>query len=216
MQEQRTPWLAYTRVSTDEQATEGLGLEAQQRAINAEAGRRGWRHLRYIEDPGYSGRDTNRPGLVLAREVLRRGEAAGLVVAKMDRLSRSLLDFTTIMAEAKEQGWSLVALDCPVDLETPMGEAMVSVAAVFSQLERRMISQRTKDALAVKKAQGVRLGRPPTLPNDVRARIVRERQGGRLLREIADGLNQEAVPTAQGGKLWHPSTVRGIARREVA
>ncbi len=213
------PYLAYLRVSTEEQATGGLGLAAQRAAILNEAGRRGWDDVRFIEDPGYSGKDAKRPGLVLAREILRRGEAAGLVVAKMDRLSRSLLDFTTIMAEAQQQGWNLIALDCPVDLGTPMGEAMVSVAAVFSQLERRMISDRTKAALAVKKAQGVRLGRPRVMPDHVVARIARERTSGRSLRQIADGLNDDGVPTVRGGTQWYASTIRGalgVAEREAA
>jgi len=207
---QEKPYLAYLRVSTEEQAAHGLGLDAQRAAILAEAKRRGWDELRFLEDPGYSGKDTKRPGLLVAREALRRGEAAGLIVAKMDRLSRSLLDFTTIMGEAQRQGWSLVALDCPMDSATPMGEAMVSVAAVFSQLERRMIGQRTKEALAVKRAQGVKLGRPRTTPNHVVARITREREQGRSLRLIAHGLNSDSVPTAQGGARWYASTVRAL------
>lgn len=207
------PYLAYLRVSTEEQATTGLGLAAQRAAITVEAERRGWRNLRWIEDPGYSGKDTRRPGLAQARELLQRGEAEGLVVAKMDRLSRSLLDFTTIMADAQREGWTLVAIDCPVDSTTPLGEAMVSVAVVFSQLERRMIGERTKAALAVRKSQGVTLGRPRTTPSDVVARITRERADGRLLGEIADGLNADGVATAQGGARWHPSTVRGVLRR---
>src|SRR3954467_11601838 len=101
----RSPaYLAYLRVSTDEQAHGGAGLEAQRAAILAEAERRGWAEVRFIEDAGYSGKNTRRAGLRLALEVLQRGEAGGLVVAKMDRLSRSLLDFTTIMATAQKEG----------------------------------------------------------------------------------------------------------------
>ena len=72
-----------------------------------------------------------------------------------------MLDFTALMATAQKQGWALVALDCAVDTTTPAGEAMANVLATFAQFERRLISQRTKDALAAKKAQGVRLGSPP-------------------------------------------------------
>jgi DNA invertase Pin-like site-specific DNA recombinase len=212
---QDRPYLAlgYLRVSSQEQAQSGLGLAAQQAAIEAEAKRRGWHDVRWIEDPGYSGKTTVRPGLMLARELLHRGEADGLIVARMDRLSRSLLDFTGILADASVEGWDLIAVDNPIDPTTPVGEAMVSVAAVFAQLERRMISERTKAALAVKKAQGVKLGRPRTTQSDVIARIEHERQAGRLLREIAAGLNDDGVPTAQGGVQWYPSTVRGVIRR---
>ena len=151
--------LAYLRVSTGEQAESGAGIEAQRQAILAEAARRGWSNVEFIEDSGFSGKTINRPGLRAALDMLKRGEATVLVVSKMDRLSRSLLDFVTIMAEAERQGWSLVALDCPADPSTPAGEAMVSVMAAFSQLERRLIGQRTREALAVKRAAGVRLGR---------------------------------------------------------
>ena len=207
-----TAYLAYVRVSTDEQAQGGAGIEAQRAAILAEAERRGWREVRFIEDAGYSGKNTRRPGLILALEVLERGEASGLVVAKMDRLSRSLLDFTTIMATAQREGWALIALDCPVDPSTPAGEAMASIMATFSQLERRLIGQRTKEALAVRRAQGVRLGRPRSLPDEVVERIATERQAGRSLRAIADTLNRESIATAQGGRQWHASTVRAVLR----
>src|SRR3954462_9342797 len=184
-------YLAYLRVSTSEQADSRAGIEAQRAAILAEALRRGWSDasLDWIEDAGYSGKDTRRPGLRLALEVLKRGEASGLVVAKMDRLSRSLLDFTQIMAAAQKQGWSLIALDCPADSSTPTGEAMASILATFSQLERRLIGQRTREALTVKRAAGVQLGRPVTLADEVVARIAAEREAGHSLRAIANALN---------------------------
>src|SRR4051812_43673378 len=205
-------YLAYLRVSTSEQADSRAGIEAQRAAILAEAERRGWTEasLEWIEDAGYSGKDTRRPGLRLALDVLKWGDAAGLVVAKMDRLSRSLLDFTTIMAKAQREGWALIALDSPADTSTPTGEAMASILATFSQLERRLIGQRTREALAVKRATGVRLGRPPTLPQEVVRRIAAERDQGRSLRTIAEGLNRDGVATAQGGRAWHASTIRSV------
>src|SRR3954454_13897767 len=159
--------IAYLRVSTSEQADSRAGLEAQRAAILAEAQRRGWEHVEFIEDAGLSAKNLNRPGLADALERLRRGDAAVLVVSKMDRLSRSLLDFAGIMQRAQREGWALVALDSPADLSTPTGEAMASVLAVFAQLERRLIGQRTRDALAVKRAEGVTLGRPRTLDEAV-------------------------------------------------
>ena len=100
------------------------------------------------------------------------GSADVLVAAKLDRLSRSLSDFAGLMATAQKQKWALVALDCQVDTSTPSGEAMAHVMAVFSHLERRLISQRTREALAVKRAQGVKLGRPSTLPATTVRRIL--------------------------------------------
>ena len=89
-------------------------------------------------------RDLKRPGIELALKTLERGEAGALVVAKLDRLSRSMLDFTAVMDIAQKQSWALVAMDCAVDTTTPAGEAMANVLATFAQFERRLISQRTK------------------------------------------------------------------------
>ena len=129
----------------------------------------------------------------------------------MDRLSRSLLDFATIMQDAQRQGWGLIALDAPADPTTPQGEAMATMLAMFAQLERRLIGERTRAALAEKQAQGVVLGRPRTLPDVIRARIAGERGEGVTLQLIADRLNVEGVPTAQGGKRWYSATVGKVA-----
>jgi DNA invertase Pin-like site-specific DNA recombinase len=133
-----------------------------------------------------------------------------LVVAKLDRLSRSLLDFSALMERSRKGRWALVALDLGVDTTTPSGEMMANVLAVFAHFERRLIGQRTKDALAVKRSEGVRLGRPPQLPESVRSRIRDLRKEQRSLASIAKELNREGVPTAQGGRAWYPSTVRAV------
>ena len=204
--------IGYVRVSTDEQKNSGAGLAAQRAAIEAECARRGWQLVTVEEDAGYSARDLKRPGVQIALDTLRRGDAGALVVAKLDRLSRSMLDFTAVMAKASKQGWALVALDCAVDTTTPAGEAMANVLATFAQFERRLIGQRTREALAAKRAAGVRLGRPTVMPEAVRERIVSERAEGLTLAAIAEGLNADQVPTAQGGRRWWPSTVGSALR----
>src|SRR5437870_13276846 len=98
------------------------------------------------------------------------------------------------MERSRREGWSLVALDLGVDTSTPSGEMMANVLATFAQFERRLISQRTKEALAQKRAQGVRLGRPPSLPRQVERRILRERDAGRTFAAIAERLNASGVP----------------------
>ncbi len=200
--------LGYVRVSTEEQADSRAGLEAQRAAIIAECEHRGWQLVKIIEDAGYSAKDLKRPGIRAALEELERKGAQGLVVAKLDRLSRSMIDFTAVMAQAQKQGWALVALDCAVDTTTPAGEAMANVLATFAQFERRLIGQRTKEALAAKRAQGVRLGRPTTMPEPIRAEIREARGRGLSFPRIAAMLNERGAATAQGGKRWYPSTVR--------
>jgi DNA invertase Pin-like site-specific DNA recombinase len=151
--------LAYVRVSTEEQSRSAAGLEAQRAAILRECKRRGWELVDVVEDGGYSARDLRRPGVQAAIVELARGKADALIVARLDRLSRSMIDFTGLMAKAQKQGWALVALDSAVDTTTPAGEAMANVLATFAQFERRLIGQRTREALAAKRAQGVKLGR---------------------------------------------------------
>lgn len=202
--------LGYLRVSTDEQARSGLGLDAQRATIAAEAERRGWT-VEWIADEGHSAKDMRRPGIQQALTELENGGPKVLVVAKLDRLSRSLLDFAAVMERARRNGWALVALDLGVDTTTPSGEMLASVVAAFAQYERRLIGQRTRDALAEKKRQGARLGGPILLPQPVRERIVREREAGDSLRTIADRLNAESTPTARGAT-WHASTIRAVLK----
>ena len=203
--------IGYVRVSTDEQTSSGLGLEAQRDAIVTECLRRGWELADIYEDAGASGKSlAGRPALQEALNAVRSHDAGALVVAKLDRLSRSLLDFAALMEDARREGWALVILDLGVDTTTPSGEMIANVMATFAQFGRRLIGQRTKDALAVKRRQGVRLGRPPSLSADVVKRIKRERRAGRTLRAIADGLNDDRVPTGHGGAKWHASTVKAV------
>ncbi|MER7589345.1 recombinase family protein [Micromonospora sp. NPDC127501] len=203
--------VAYLRVSTEEQAESGAGLAAQRAAIQAEADRRGWTIVAWKEDAGVSGKSLDgREGLAEALELVESRQAETLVVAKLDRLSRSLIDFAALMDRARAKRWNLIALDLGIDLSTPAGEFLASVMASAAQWERRIIGQRTKEGLAAKKAAGVRLGRPASLPAEVRSRIIADSAAGKTLAGIARELNAEGVPTAQGGKGWYPSTVRAV------
>ena len=199
--------IGYIRVSTQEQAQSGLGLEAQAVAIRAEATRRGW-DLEIIADEGESGSKVDRPGLLAAKDKLARGEVQALIVAKQDRLMRSSLGWAQIVSQSKDQKWSLICLDINLDTASPMGECLGSILAAVAQLELANIRKRTKDALAVKKAQGYRLGRPATMPDETRARINALRNSGVTLQGVADTLNTEGIPTARGGSKWYASTVQ--------
>lgn len=203
--------ISYTRVSTEDQAKNGAGLEAQAAALQAEADRRNWQVVPIVDNA--SGKNLRRPGIERALAMLKAGEADGLMVAKLDRLSRSLFDFCDLMRRAHRERWALVALDLGVDTSTPSGEMMANVLASFAQFERRIIGQRTADALAVRRQQGIRLGRPPVLSAELRRRIRRARKAGRSYRQIADRLNRARVPTAHGGARWHASTVRAVERQ---
>jgi DNA invertase Pin-like site-specific DNA recombinase len=204
--------IAYLRCSTEEQADSRAGLDAQRAAILAEGHRRGWAacDMAFTEDAGYSGKDLKRPGIEAALGALRHRHADILVVSKLDRLSRSLMDFAGLMDRASREHWALIALDLNVDTSTPAGEAMASMLATFAQFERRLIGERTKAALAAKRRQRVKLGRPRIIPDAVVARIASERTSGSTLRAIVSGLNRDGVPTAMGNRLWSVSTVQRV------
>lgn len=201
----------YSRVSTEEQAGSGLGLAAQREAIDAEATRRGWT-VEHVTDAGVSGSvvAAGRPGLGAVLERIRRDDV--LVAAKLDRIGRSALDVLGLADRAEREGWSLIVLDLGLDTTTPVGRFTLTALAGVAQLERDLIGQRTREALAERKRAGARLGGPVVLSDEVRTRVVAEREAGRSFRAIADRLTVEGVPTARGGQRWYASTAQAVAR----
>lgn len=203
--------LAYTRVSTAEQADSGAGLAAQRAAIEREAAAKGWQ-VEWLCDAGYSAKSVeDRPALVEALARLAAGDADVLCVNKLDRLSRSTYDFAGIVKGAQREGWSLAILDLGLDMTTPQGMMMAGVLSVFAEFERNLTAQRTRDGIRAKMAAGQRFGATRIVSQDVRDRIAAERKAGMTYRAIADRLNSENVPTAKGGQ-WYPMSVYQIAK----
>lgn len=202
--------LAYVRVSTDDQAENGASLAAQAAALTEAAERKGYR-VEIIREEGRSGKSlAGRPALAEALDRLRKGDAQALYSQRLDRLSRSVADFAHLLDLSKRQGWTVAVLDADVDTSTPSGEFLVNVLASAAQYERRIIGARTRDALAQRRREGVRLGRPSVLTSEVVARIVHERNTGASLRTIAAALTAEGILTAHGGATWYASTVRKV------
>jgi DNA invertase Pin-like site-specific DNA recombinase len=219
--------VGYTRVSVDDGGERGAGLAAQRSAIVAEVARRGWTLVDIFEDVGYSGRDFNRPAVTTAISLLKRGDADALVVAKLDRLSRSILDFTSIMDRARKEDWGVIALDCAVDTTTPAGEAMSNVMATFAQYERRVIAARTSDALRELRSRGKAYSPTPfgfqrdgdslvlhEPEQKVLARMRRLRAKGKSYRDIAASLNRSKTPAKNHG-IWFASSVRSTLATSV-
>ena len=209
--------IGYARVSTAEQHDAGAGLPAQIARLNGEATGRGWELELVTEDGGRSGGSLDkRTALVDALARLDRGEADALVVTKLDRLTRSVADFSRLLDRARRRGWQLVVLDLGIDTTTPAGELVANVIASAAQYEKRMIGLRTREGMAQRKAEGVHCGRPATLPADVVERIVAEKAAGRSLRGIAHLLNADAIPTAHGGAKWYGSTIKTVLASKAA
>jgi DNA invertase Pin-like site-specific DNA recombinase len=206
--------IGYTRVSTEEQARTGHGLDAQSAASADHAERHGW-DVEWLSDEGKTGKVIN-PGLRAALDLLRTGQADALVVSKMDRLARSVLNAADIATTAKHQGWSLVVLDLGLDMGTPAGRAMFNMLATFAEFERDLISQRTKDGLREARAKGKRLGRPSAIPADLLRRIMLERDKGLSFQSIAVDLTTDGHVTPTGRVTWSESVVRRAYQSAVA
>ncbi|MFF4810013.1 recombinase family protein [Micromonospora chersina] len=144
---------------------------------------------------------------------LAAGTADGLVVAKLNRLSRSVADFAHVLRVAKKQRWSVVALDLGIDTSTLNGRLVANIVMSVAEWKREIISQGTSEALAEAKECDVQLGPPILVPKPVIRRIRRLRSNGHTLRAIADQLNADRVPTAHGGDRWHNPTIRGVLGR---
>ncbi len=203
--------IAYLRVSTDEQAMSGLGLDGQQAALERAFEYRGWDLAETVRDEGISGSTLERPGLRHALERIAGGDVDGLVVAKLDRLTRSMRDFCELVDWVEAAGAQLVMLEPDVDTSTPAGRAVAHVMVAFAQMERAMIGDRTKVALAAKRARGESIGRPAILDHPALVeRIQQLHAEGNTLSEIARVLTDEGWATVRGGLLWRPSSLQVV------
>lgn len=206
--------IGYLRVSTRDQ---DYGIEVQRQLILAEAERRGWT-VEFIEDHGETGKNSKRPGLKRALGLLAKGDYQALVVSKLDRLSRSVVDFGNILRMATRptrgrRGWGLVALDLGIDMTTPTGRLLAHILIAVAEWEGDIISERTRAGLVEAKRNGVRLGAPSRQDPAVVAHVVALREKGATLQTIADALNESGTPLPGGGRRWYAASVRAALQR---
>ncbi len=215
--------IGYIRVSTLEQATEGVSLEAQRQRIQqwAELNEGALEHV--YEDAGISGKTiAARPGLQAALEAATKGKA--LVVYSFSRLARSTRDMLAIGDRLTLQRAALVSISERFDTTTASGKLMFRMLAVLSEFERDIISERTKSALAVLKAQGVKLGSPQpkngAAVSGARRRAIARERDAPLLALAGDGpfedraarLNAAGYRTAEG-RAFTKATVSKMMKR---
>lgn len=199
--------VGYLRVSIEDQGRTGYGLDAQRAAIEKECEHRGLRLLRVEQDVASGATTKRRPDLDRAVRTCERREAQGVMAAKLDRMSRSVADFADLLTRARKGEWNVIVLDLGVDLASPGGEALANMTATMAQWERRMISERTKTALAEAQKQGKVLGRPVVMKPATKRRIQKLRDKGMSYEAIASYLNERGI-TTDGGASWCPTTVR--------
>lgn len=200
-------------MSTEDQADHGASLEAQRSAITAYCQRESWTLVNVVSETA-SAKDTNRPELQAVIEILEGTPALAeiLIVSRLDRLSRSVVDFMQLLERAERRGYKIVCLDPMVNMADPFGKAMAAMAAVFAQLERELIGQRTRDGIAQRKREGTYTGgRPRVVDPDLEHRI--SRMGGSN-RTIAAALNAEGISAPMGGAWTHSSIGRIRGRAE--
>ncbi len=219
--------VVYYRVSTARQGASGLGLEAQRMAVETLCASRGWSIIAPPFQEVESGKRSDRPELLKALEQAKL-TGARLVIAKLDRLSRD----ATFLLTLQDSGVRFVAADMP-----DANDLTVGIMALVARQERQAISRRTKEALAVAKARGVRLGNPngaaafrragkgtgaaiaavsanaTSRADQLRPVIQRLQAGGvASLGGLAAALNEEGILTPRGGR-WHASSVRNLMAR---
>ena len=220
--------IGYTRVSTAEQATEGMSLDAQASRIRAWAVAVGAQVTEIVRDEGVSGMKllADRPGGRRIAELFsaRRPAADAVVVVRLDRLGRDAAEQLALLKRFRAGRVGLVAIAQQIDLATPHGRAMAQIGAVFAELERELIAERTAEALAELRRQGRLWNHEPYGWNAVDGQLVpngseqacltriRELRGmGMSYREVARVLDAEGMLAKRGGP-WGAPSVRSVLR----
>jgi DNA invertase Pin-like site-specific DNA recombinase len=218
--------IPYVRVSTEEQADTGHSLTAQRETLQRYGMGKGLCLLETLVDEGVSGgRDLNkRRGGARLLERLRRDEADGVLVTRVDRLFRDLFDALNFTRECSRRGWSIVAVNEPVDTTTPAGRLQLNIMLAVAQHEREIASVRTQAVstslrergkvfgvvpYGTRNVDGMLLRDPATWP--WRVQIVAWYVGQRYsLRTIAGMLRDQRIAAPAGGRTWSTSTLAGV------
>lgn len=220
--------LGYARVSTQEQATEGWSLDAQESRIRGWADAMGHEVLDVIRDEGVSGTKllADRPGGAKVAALLdaRRPGAEAVVVVRTDRLGRDAAEQLALLKRFRSGKVGLVAIAQQIDLATPHGRAMAQIGAIFNELERALIAERTAEALGELRHQGRAWNHPPfgwravegrlEADEDEQETLVRAhelRAEGHGYATIGTLLTQEGRRTKRGGP-WQAMSVRSVLR----
>lgn len=203
--------IGYIRVSTEEQAQHGVSLAAQEAKLRAYCDLYSHELIHIVADAGASAKTLARPGLARVLTALEGGHVEGVVILKLDRLTRSVRDLGHLL-ETYFQKHALLSVMEQTDTSTAGGRLVLNLLISVSQWERKVVGERTSAALQHKKAQGVKLGAPPLTDVATLARVRELRTAGLSMATIAQQLTAEGYQTKRGG-CWHASTVQKILRR---
>lgn len=221
----------YCRVSTADQVESGLGLEVQRKRTRQYAEMHGMEVVSEVADEGLSGASLKRPGIQEALRMIGAGEADVLVVAKLDRLTRSVGDLADIVEMFNRKGASLASVSESLDTSSAAGRMMVNLLGVFASFERERIAERVAEAMGEKKGRGEKVSRWASIGKriDPEGRVVqddaesvlvlrvREMKNERRMsfRRIAEVLNAEGIRTRYG-KPHHAMSIHRLVRAGAA
>jgi DNA invertase Pin-like site-specific DNA recombinase len=153
--------IGYIRVSTEDQAREGVSLDNQESKVRAYADLHGLELVDVIRDEGVSGKSLERPGFERLQGILDAGKAQAVIAYKLDRLSRKTIDILTVLENWDKQGIAFHCIQDRIDTTSAAGKFLVTILSALAQMERDLISERTVDAMAHKKRNREWCGRVP-------------------------------------------------------
>lgn len=215
--------VGYVRVSTDKQADRGVSLEAQVEKVRAMATVHSAELVEVITDAGESAKSLDRPGMAHVLEMVRTKTVDMVIVAKLDRLTRSVRDLADLLEIFQRRGVSLVSVAEALDTGSAAGRLLLNIMVSVSQWEREAIGERTRDAMAHKRAKNEWNGNAPygyrlcedrkhVEPEEPEQKVLRRirhlRGRGTSLREIATRLNRSRIKTRSGGTWRHEYVAR--------
>lgn len=224
--------ILYARVSTAEQANDGISLEAQTSKMEAYASLYDLEVVEVIVDAGESAKTLKRLGLQRALQLLRKGAAEGLVITKLDRLTRNVGDWQRLIDNyfGEKPGKQLFSVSDSIDTRTAAGRLVLNVLLSVAQWEREATAERTRDALQYKIRCGERCGKvrfgcdladdgktliPSADEQDAIELMVSLRRDGCTYRAIAATLTERGIRTKEGGD-WNHNSVYSIIKRMAA
>lgn len=215
--------IGYVRVSTDKQADLGVSLEAQHEKVRAMATVHSAKLIDVVVDAGESAKNLERPGMEKVLGMVRGGTVDLVIIAKLDRLTRSVKDLAVILELFQRRNVSLVSVAEALDTGSAAGRLLLNIMVSVSQWEREAIGERTRDAMRHKKAKMEFIGNAPygyqlaadrrhvepeSHEQTVLQRIRRMRKSGTSLRVIAQRLNRANITTRQGSTWRHEYVAR--------
>lgn len=217
--------IGYVRVSTEDQAEQGVSLDSQRAKIKAYCGLKDLELVEIVEDAGISAKNLNRPGAQKVLEMAQRKEVDAVVVYKLDRMFRSTIDALETTRSFDESGISFHSIEETLNTKNAVGAFFFTLLAALAEMERRLIGERTQVALRHKKAKGERVGHIPfgfqlgadgrvlvedTVERSILGVIHVLRDRGLSLRQIASALNEKGI--LNRGSKWNHMSVKRVAK----